>query len=162
MIALIRQIILCVTAASLFGAVALSLVSDGALKEVIRMGVGLVLILSLALPLRRIISLPSLNVGSKRDAVREDTTDVYQEAIKQQVETETAQYVVQQAAAAGVSCRAHVSAKISEEGTVSIVAVSIAPDGDISDHKLKTFKQQISTQLGVSDDAIVMDKEGLS
>ena len=46
MIALIRQLILCVTAASLFGAVSLALVKDSALKEVIRLGVGLVLILS--------------------------------------------------------------------------------------------------------------------
>ena len=42
MIVLLRQVILSVTAASLFGAVALALVPDGALKEAIRLGVGIV------------------------------------------------------------------------------------------------------------------------
>ena len=70
MIDLLRQIILCITAASLFCAVALSLVPEGALKEVIRMGTGLVLILSFAIPLRQ--SLPHVLADFLPEAIIPD------------------------------------------------------------------------------------------
>lgn len=162
MIALIRQVILCVTAASLFGAVSLSLVSDGALKEVVRIGVGLVLILSLALPLRSLVSLPELDVWPDTDAPQAQTEDLYREAVRQQVQAETAQYVMQQARKQGVACTAQATAEIADDGAVSITAVSIAPDSDVSDERLTALKRQLVSELGVPDSAIVVNEEGIS
>lgn len=161
MIALIRQIILCVTAASLFGAVSLSLVPDGALKEVTRLGVGLVLVLSLALPLRQVIALPSFDWGQQQPQ-QEDTTELYREAVRQQMETETAEYMMKQIDNMGIDCTAQATAAIAEDGTVSIAAVCIAPGKGVTEEQLQTLKQWICAQLGVADSAVIIDREGAS
>ena len=95
MIVLLRQVILSVTAASLFGAVALALVPDGALKEAIRLGVGIVLILSLVIPLRGALPSGLSDLLPKAAEVQQDEAgDVYRAAIQEQVEAQTAEYVV--------------------------------------------------------------------
>lgn len=164
MIALLRQIILCVTAASLFGAVALSLVPDGALKEITRMGVGIVLILSLIQPFRQIFpaSLADLFQKSHVPAVQQDMDDVYQKAILQQVETETAQYIVQQAENKGISCRAEANAQAAEDGTVSIQTIRLVFKEPLAGSRLSGFCQQISADLGVPLDEIFTEQEDLS
>lgn len=148
MIALIRQVILCVTAASLFGAVALALVKDGALKEIVRMGVGLVLILSLIIPLRNIFSLklPNLFV-QKQNIQQEDTEEIYQQAVLEQVEAEASQYVVKLAEEYGIDCTADVTADISEEGMVSISVVRIAAEGSVPEQQQYTLRRQIVQEL---------------
>lgn len=93
MIELLRQMILSVTAASLFGAVVLAMVPDGAMKEVLRMGTGLLLIVSLVLPLQRYTPhaigdfLPRLE---RQTARSQDTTDLIRQEILREVEVEAA------------------------------------------------------------------------
>lgn len=155
MIDLLRQMILCITAASLFCAVALSLVPDGALKEVIRMGTGLVLILSVAIPLRQ--SLPHVwqdwlpeNVQTEQP----ETEQVYQKAVLQQVETETARYVVQQAEALHISCTAYVTAQTDTDGVISIASVQIVTDQPMSDSSLSSLRTRLRQELGITDACI--------
>ena len=157
MIALLRQLILCITAASLFGAVALALVPDGALKEAVRMGVGFVLILSLMQPLRQLLPLSLPDVLPEVDAaVQQDAADVYQQALVQQVETETAQYVTQQAADMGVSCDVSATA-VAEDGTVSITAVCIAAAEGTDRSVLSALQKNVAAALGIPADAILIE-----
>lgn len=158
MIVLVRQLILSVTAASLFGAVVLALVPDSALKEAIRLGVGIVLILSLIIPLRN--TLPSgLSdlLPQTAEEQQDEAGDVYRAAIQEQVEAQTTDYIIQQAAENGISCTAQATADISEDGTVSVTAVFIRPEGDVSESRLNTLRQQISTQLGVPERAVLIE-----
>lgn len=159
MIALLRQLILCVTAASLFGAVALSLVPDGALKEAVRMGVGFVLILSLIQPLRQLLplSLPDLLPEIDTSVSQQSAEDVYQQAVLQQVEVETGDYVVQEAAEMGISCEASVTASIDGEGEVSITAVRITAAEGTAASALSALRKNLAAELGVSTDAILVD-----
>ncbi|MCD8356163.1 MAG: stage III sporulation protein AF [Clostridia bacterium] len=155
MIVLLRQIILCVTAASLFCAVTLSLVPDGALKEVIRMGTGLVLILSLVIPLRQSLPraltnlLPQVSVPEQQD-----TTELYQRAVLRQVEAEAAQYAVQRAASVGIDCTASVTAITDEDGTISITAVNLVLDAPASDSIITDLRTQLAQELGITDEYI--------
>ncbi len=142
-----RQIILSVTAASLFGAVALALVPDGALKEAVRLGVGIVLVLSLVLPLRAALP-PALSefVPEAAEVQQETADDVYRAAIREQVEAQTAAYIEQAAADGGIACTAQVTADIAQDGTVSIAAVSIrAADAD----RARALRERLSEELGV-------------
>lgn len=155
MIVLLRQIILCVTAASLFCAVTLSLVPDGALKEVIRMGTGLVLILSLVIPLRQSLPRALTNLLPQVSAPeQQDTTELYQQAVLQQVETETAQYAVQRAASLGINCTASVTAITHEDGTISITAVNLILDTPAADSVVTDLRTQLAEDLGITDEDI--------
>lgn len=159
MIALLRQLILCVTAASLFGAVALSLVQNGALKEAVRMGVGFVLILSLIQPLRQLLpmSLPDLLPKIDTAVQQQSVEDVYQQAVLQQVEVETEEYVVQEAAEMDISCEASVTASVDSEGQVSITAVSFTAEEGTDSSVLSALRKNLAAELGVSTDAILID-----
>lgn len=159
MIALLRQLILCVTAASLFGAVALSLVPDGALKEAVRMGVGFVLILSLIQPLRQLLplSLPDLLPEIDASVSQQSAEDVYQQAVLQQVEVETGDYVMQEAAEMGISCKASVTVSADSEGQVSITAVRITAAEGTAASALSALQKNLAAELGISTDAILVD-----
>ena len=159
MIALFRQLILCVTAASLFGSVALSLVQNGALKEAVRMGVGFVLILSLIQPLRQLLpmSLPDLLPKIDTAVQQQSAEDVYQQAVLQQVEVETEEYVVQEAAEMDISCEASVTASVDSEGQVSITAVSFTAEEGTDSSVLSALRKNLAAELGVSTDAILID-----
>ncbi len=151
MIELMRQVIYCVTAASLFGAVALSLVQEGALKQVIRIAVGLTLVLSLVVPFQRTISFPNWKDWLTGETEQEtDTVQLYRETICEQVEAETAQYIEQLARQQGVDvCTAQVSAQTDEDGTVRITSVTL--DMDAAND---AFRQTIAEQLGLDVDAV--------
>ena len=154
MIDLLRQIILCITAASLFCAVALSLVPDGALKEVIRMGTGLVLILSLVIPLRQSLPHTLTDLLPEVSVPEQQIENVYQQAVIRQVEVETARYVVQQAEALEISCAASVTAAADGDGIVSITAVQIVLDETISDSSLSSLRTRLRQELGITDACI--------
>ena len=154
MIDLLRQIILCITAASLFCAVALSLVPDGALKEVIRMGTGLVLILSLVIPLRQSLPHTLTDLLPEVSVPEQQIENVYQQAVIRQVEVETARYVVQQAEALDISCTASVTAAADGNGIVSITAVQIVLDETISDSSLASLRTRLRQELGITDACI--------
>lgn len=154
MIDLLRQIILCITAASLFCAVALSLVPDGALKEVIRMGTGLVLILSLVIPLRQSLPHTLTDLLPEVSVPEQQIENVYQQAVIRQVEVETARYVVQQAEALDISCTASVTAAADGDGIVSITAVQIVLDETISNSSLASLRTRLRQELGITDACI--------
>ena len=129
MIELLRQMILSVTAASLFGAVVLAMVPDGAMKEeVLRMGTGLLLIVSLVLPLQRYTPhaigdfLPRLE---RQTARSQDTTDLIRQEILREVEVEAAQNIEQMAQSRQLSCKAQVMAQIQEDNQVVIQRVCL-------------------------------------
>lgn len=159
MIALMRQLILCLTAASLFGAVALSLTPNGALKEVVRLGVGLMLILSLVIPLRRVLPerLLSAHLPQHEIPAQQDAADVYRQAVREQVEAQAAQYVVTCAAQNGLSCTAQTSADIGEDGVVSITAVSVRLREKAEAGAADALRRQISAELGISADAVLVE-----
>lgn len=154
MIDLLRQIILCITVVFLFCAVALSLVPDGALKEVIRMGTGLVLILSLVIPLRQSLPHTLTDLLPEVSVPEQQIENVYQQAVIRQVEVETARYVVQQAEALDISCTASVTAAADGDGIVSITAVQIVLDETISDSSLASLRTRLRQELGITDACI--------
>lgn len=152
MIDLLRQIILSVTAASLFGAVVLAIVPDGAMKEVLRMGTGLILIVSLVIPIQRYAPqrfrelLPQI-----KTAQTEDSAQLLQQEMLREIETETADYAEQLAQSSGISCQAQVSAQIQEENQVMITRVSLRQTGNAD---LSPLRQTLAQQLGISADCI--------
>lgn len=152
MIDLLRQIILSVTAASLFGAVVLAIAPEGAMKEVLRMGTGLILIVSLVIPMQKYAPqrfrefLPRIET-----AQTEDSTQLFQQEMIREIEAETADYAEQLAQQSGISCQAQVSAQIQTDNQVVITQVSLKQEGNAD---LSQLQQTLAQQLGISADRI--------
>lgn len=152
MIDLLRQIILSVTAASLFGAVVLAIAPEGAMKEVLRMGTGLILIVSLVIPMQKYAPqrfrefLPRIETTQT-----EDSTQLFQQEMIREIEAETADYAEQLAQQSGISCQAQVSAQIQTDNQVVITQVSLKQEGNAD---LSQLQQTLAQQLGISVDRI--------
>lgn len=152
MIDLLRQIILSVTAASLFGAVVLAIAPEGAMKEVLRMGTGLILIVSLVIPIQKYAPqrfrefLPRIET-----AQTEDSTQLFQQEMIREIEAETADYAEQLAQQSGISCQAQVSAQIQTDNQVVITQISLKQEGNVD---LSQLQQTLAQQLGISADRI--------
>lgn len=148
MIDLLRQIILSVTAASLFGAVVLAIVPEGAMKEVLRMGTGLILIVSLVIPMQKYAPQRFRDFLPRIEAAQtEDSTQLFQQEMIREIEAETADYAEQLAQQSGISCQAQVSAQIQTDNQVVITQISLKQEGDAD---LSQLQQTLAQQLGIS------------
>lgn len=152
MIDLLRQIILSVTAASLFGAVVLAIVPEGAMKEVLRMGTGLILIVSLVIPMQKYAPQRFRDFLPRIEAAQtEDSTQLFQKEMIREIEAETADYAEQLAQQSGISCQAQVSAQIQTDNQVVITQISLKQEGNAD---LSQLQQTLAQQLGISADRI--------
>lgn len=152
MIDLLRQIILSVTAASLFGAVVLAIAPEGAMKEVLRMGTGLILIVSLVIPMQKYAPQRFREFFPRIETTQtEDSTQLFQQEMIREIEAETADYAEQLAQQSGISCQAQVSAQIQTDNQVVITQVSLKQEGNAD---LSQLQQTLAQQLGISADRI--------
>lgn len=152
MIDLLRQIILSVTAASLFGAVVLAIVPEGAMKEVLRMGTGLILIVSLVIPMQKYAPQRFRDFLPRIETTQtEDSTQLFQQEMIREIEAETADYTEQLAQQSGISCQAQVSAQIQTDNQVVITQISLKQEGNAD---LSQLQQTLAQQLGISADRI--------
>lgn len=152
MIDLLRQIILSVTAASLFGAVVLAIAPEGAMKEVLRMGTGLILIVSLVIPMQKYAPQRFREIFPRIETAQtEDSTQLFQQEMIREIEAETADYAEQLAQQSGISCQAQVSAQIQTDNQVVITQVSLKQEGNAD---LSQLQQTLAQQLGISVDRI--------
>lgn len=152
MIDLLRQIILSVTAASLFGAVVLAVVPEGAMKEVLRMGTGLILIVSLVIPMQKYAPQRFREIFPRIETAQtEDSTQLFQQEMIREIEAETADYAEQLAQQSGISCQAQVSAQIQTDNQVVITQISLKQEGNAD---LSQLQQTLAQQLGISADRI--------
>ncbi|WP_432619813.1 hypothetical protein [Butyricicoccus sp.] len=152
MIDLLRQIILSVTAASLFGAVVLAIVPEGAMKEVLRMGTGLILIVSLVIPMQKYAPQRFRDFLPRIETTQmEDSTQLFQQEMIREIEAETADYAEQLAQQSGISCQAQVSAQIQTDNQVVITQISLKQEGNAD---LSQLQQTLAQQLGISADRI--------
>lgn len=111
MIAILRQMILSITAAAIFGSVMLTLVRKSAIQEIVRLATGMLMILALLQPLQ-VLRIPSFGVKMPQDTeIQQQNTTLSFTAIEQA----TAQVIEQQAAAQGILCKAEVTMSMQAE-----------------------------------------------
>lgn len=119
------------------------------------MGTGLVLLLSLVIPLRQSLpkvltdSLPQLTAPAQ-----EDTEQIYQQAVLEQVQVQAAQYVTQQAEKLGIQCTVSVVAAAGKDGEIVIQSIGIVTDSPVSAQKCTELRAKLSNDLGITDDCI--------
>ena len=152
MIAILRQIIFCITAAALFGAAVQALTKDGAMKEVIQMAVGILLILSLVMPLRRGFKLPDFITLPESTAVQNDAQELYTQTLLTQFQTEIEAYV--QNLLEQQQCTGTVSAQvyINEDDTAAVRQITV----QLQQGNAEALKQKITDDLQLDADKVVI------
>jgi hypothetical protein len=167
MIALLKQILLCVTAASLFGSVVLALTEQKAQKEIIRIAVGMMLVLALIEPLRS-IQFPKLSgipAFSNDFNVSSNAEDVYKQTVIEEFEMETEAYLeelIQEKE--GIVCTYSVTAQLQNE-VVSILSAEISFEDEAADKQKQNVLQITAQELGIEESQITFaegDPDGAS
>lgn len=150
MIAAFQHIIVCVTTAAIFLAALMAFVPNGAIREVVRLAGGLVLILALVTPLRnlRITEL----VRSISDVPEFSPEQVEQEAEEwnqQYIAQEIAQYVSQKAEEMGINCT--ITIMTEQEGENLILSgAEIVYDSTVEDETKEKMEELMEQECGIT------------
>ena len=132
MTGILRSIIFGVSTAALFGGIAMTLVRSGALREIIRIAVGTMLILSLLYPVSKIrLRLPLEKFRQSTQAVTQhvdEAKDRQKDLLAQSSAREIGAYLVRKAKNEGISCDIDVFAEAHDDNTVSIERITVYAD----------------------------------
>lgn len=154
MIAVLRQMILSVTAAALFGSVLISLTEGRAQQEIVRIAVGLMVVLALINPLRT-VKMPELGgLFSGQEEYRSEGENAYYEAVLEEFTEQTESWLEQRAEELGIECSINISAE-QEDGAVSITRAEVSAEG-LSEPEKTELIDEIAEQCGISTEAVVI------
>lgn len=157
MIATLRQMILCVTAASLFGSIVLSLTEQKAQQEIVRIAVGMMLVLALITPIRA-IRLPDfgwLKQFSDTQNTETDAEAVYTQTVLEEFETEAEAYLEQLTEKQGIPCTFTITAGM-EDGTVFIRSAEIFFSQEVTEKQRQQVREITIQELGIPESEIAL------
>lgn len=143
--------ILAVSTAALFGGIAMTLVHAGALKEIVRLAAGVMVILSLLHPLSQIhIRFPTQWLRTSTQPISrqvEEATVQRKDWMAAASAREIGAYLVRRASGQGITCRIEVRASMKEDDTVSLDGATI--DGALSTEELEWINTLLETECGI-------------
>lgn len=145
---LIRTILLRVTLAGLASAVALSVVKESALREVVRLAAGLLMLLALLQPLSR-FNLPS--ASELLGAPQTDTAELAQQNVQTAMDavgSSIGKTLEQRAAAEGFDCSVLVTMAADQDGVLQIEQVTVRYKASDSS-RLDELQELLTTECGV-------------
>ncbi len=158
MIALFRQLILSITAAALFGAVMLTMTEQKSQRSVLQLAVGLLLLLAIINPLRRlklpeIFPLPSGSSGN----VTQNQQDLYAEAVASSFQEQTQAYLDKKLQEIGVD--AAVQLEISGGEELAVRGASVVCREECTQSQEQKIKQLLQEELDVRKEVISIRSE---
>ena len=158
MIALFRQLILSITAAALFGAVMLTMTEQKSQRSVLQLAVGLLLLLAIINPLRRlklpeIFPLPSGSSGN----VMQNQQDLYAEAVASSFQEQTQAYLNKKLQEIGVD--AAVQLEISGGEELAVRGASVVCQEEYTQSQEQKIKQLLQEELDVRKEVISIRSE---
>lgn len=145
---LFRTILLRVTISGLVAAAALSVVRDGAMREIVRLAAGLLMLLALLQP---------LGGGLRRAAVEQTVPDRAQierqntQTAMSAIGSSIANSLAKRAAALGLSCTFSVEMETDADGILQIARVTVYA-GEDDRARLPEVQQMIADECGVPTD----------
>lgn len=158
MIALFRQLILSITAVALFGAVMLTMTEQKAQRSVLQLAVGLLLLLAIINPLRRLrlpeaLSLPD----SVQEHIPKDQEKLYEKAVAASFCEQTEAYLENQLERLGV--RADVKLTLSEGKEMVVSGVSVICPETCTKRQRQEIEQLLKRELGIQKEVISIRNE---
>lgn len=145
---LIRTILLRVTLAGLASAVALSIVKESALREVVRLAAGLLMLLALLQPLSR-FRLPS--AAELLSTPQADTSELTQQNVQTAMDavgSSIGKTLEQRAAAEGFDCSVLVTMAADQDGVLQIEQITVRYKASDSG-RLEELQELLTTECGV-------------
>ncbi len=158
MIAFFRQLILSITAASLFGAVMLTVTEQKSQRSVLQLAIGLLLLLAIINPLRR-FQLPDVLswVSGIETNLPQEQEKAYRDAVEETFRKQTEQYLEGRLRELGVNGVATLT--LSEDGELQVAEVSVLCDAYTAEQK-HSIEQLMQNELGVRKEVISIRSEG--
>lgn len=151
MTGILRPIILGVSASALLGSAAMALVHTGALREVIRLAVGVMMILSLLLPVSKLhFSLPLDWMRNHTQSVSKQVEQVQQQRKGWMAESsakEVSTYMMHRARAEGIECEIKIQASMVSEDTVSLDHAEIR--ASLTPEQAEKIAAMLETECGI-------------
>lgn len=152
MTGILKSIILSVSTTALLGGVAMTLIHAGALKEIVRLAAGVMMILSLLLPIAKIhITFPLKWTEDRTESVTQSVEQA-KEKRKDWMAVSSAQevsaYLTRKAAAEGILCDIEVHASLKEDETVSLDSATIY--ATLTPAQAGTVAKLLETECGIS------------
>lgn len=149
---LLKSIILGVSAAALFGGIAMTLIHTGALKETVRLGAGIMVILALLYPISKAqVNFIPRWVHQNTDAIAQHVTQAQKQqkcAIEQTAAQEIQAYFMRKAKEHDILCDIEIHTTVGEDQTVSIRNATIR--GTLTDEDRRWLQEMISKECGIS------------
>lgn len=156
MIALFKQMVLSVAAAAIFGSVILTLAEGRAQKEILRIAVGILLILSLLNPLR-VMKMPSFSMREFfRNFTQMNTVSEngYLTATLDEFCAESEQYICDKGEQDGIPCTAQISAEM-QENSIVISQITITFTSEPNQDIAEKFCKEIAAEFAISDECVI-------
>lgn len=148
---LFRSVILGVTVAALFGGIAMTLVHTGTMKEVVRLAAGVMVILSLLMPLSQVrLRLPTDWIHASTQPIDrqvEQATTQSREWRAQASAREIGAYLTRRASGEGITCNIEVQASIQDDGVVLLDGATIR--GTLSAAEREQVYRLLETECGI-------------
>lgn len=151
MTGVLKSIILGVSTAALFGGIAMTLVPAGALKEIVRLAAGVMVILSLLYPISQIqlrfptgwLHTSAQPVGRQVEAAEAQRKIWTAESSAREIGA----YLVRKAGKQGIVCDIAVRASVAEGDTISLDGAEIC--GTLSATELEWVNTLLETECGI-------------
>lgn len=162
MIAVLREMILGVTAAAIFSAVMLQLADKSALQEVVRLAAGMVLILALLTPLSRLTA-PHFSgwFAQSRQQVTQQTAQAQarNEALaRSNIAGAVSKYLTEQAESMAIPCKISTTLAQGADGTVEIAGITVRGQ-DIGQAQRAALTALITENCGVAAEQVTFVEE---
>lgn len=151
MTGILKSIVLGVSTAALFGGIAMTLIHTGALKETIRLGAGVMVILALLYPISRMrIDLTLDWAHQSTEAITQRVQQVQEQqeqSIAQAAAQEIQAYLVRRAKEHGIVCNVEIRAAMGEDQAVSIQGATVY--GSLTDAERQWMQAMLLEECGI-------------
>lgn len=151
MTGILRSIVLGVSTAALFGGIAMTFIHTGALREIVRIAVGTMLILALLYPVSKIrLELPLKMFQQNTEAVTQRVNEAKNQQkdwMAQSSAREIGAYLVRKAKSEGIECDIEVQAQLHDDNTVSLEGVTVC--ADLTSQQLEWMEDMLEEECGI-------------
>ncbi|MGN1030968.1 MAG: stage III sporulation protein AF [Butyricicoccaceae bacterium] len=150
MIAAFQHVIICITTAAIFLAVLMAFVPNGAIREIVRLAGGMVLILSLVTPLRNLRITEILHsMGEPESFSAEQTEQDAQEWNQAYITEQIEHYISQKTQEMGIDCTVTILTEMKEDG-IALTGAEVTYHIAVDEAEKKKVEELMKDECGIT------------
>lgn len=157
MLNIFQNVLTTVTITAIFSGIMLSFLKDGAMKEVLRISAGLMVVIAILLPLSsvRVKSFSFSKIKKDYSQEAEQAESKNQDLTYNIVSAKISQYITDTAAKKGIKCTVHTYISYDEDNTIQVDRIEISCDQKAKENELSNL---IYNECGIDKEKQVFEK----